>query len=92
MTAVPLVGMKRAATLPEPATEFLSIHRRLHDGGAKVNRSVDVEVYHEILHRYTAIRRPAAIDAAFGSLDVLTDDVFTLASRRSARPEHFSMN
>ena len=37
----------------------------------------DVEVYQEILHRYTAIRRIDAIDAAFGSLDAIADAVLT---------------
>ena len=37
----------------------------------------DVEVYQEILHRYTAIQRPDAIDAAFENLDVIVDDVLT---------------
>ena len=37
----------------------------------------DVEVYQEILHRYTAIQRPGAIDAAFESLDAIVDDVLT---------------
>ena len=37
----------------------------------------DVEVYQEILHRYTAIQRPDAIDAAFESLDAIVDDVLT---------------
>ena len=37
----------------------------------------DVEVYQEILHRYAAIRRPEAIDAAFESLDALADDILT---------------
>ena len=37
----------------------------------------DVEVYQEILHRYTAIQRPDAIDAAFDSLDGIADDVLT---------------
>ena len=37
----------------------------------------DVEVYQEILHRYTAIRRTDAIDAAFRSLDAITDEVLT---------------
>ena len=36
-----------------------------------------VEVYQEILHRYTAIRRPDAINAAFESLDAIVDDVLT---------------
>ena len=37
----------------------------------------DVEVYQEILHRYTAIQRPDAIDAAFESLDGIADDILT---------------
>ncbi len=37
----------------------------------------DVEVYQEILHRYTAIRRTEAIDAAFENLDGLADDILT---------------
>ena len=37
----------------------------------------DVEVYQEILHRYTAIQRPDAIDAAFENLDAIVDDVLT---------------
>ena len=47
----------------------------------------DVEVYQEILHRYTAIQRPEAIDAAFESLDGIADDVLTfgMAEIRSAR-------
>ncbi len=36
----------------------------------------DIEVYQEILHRYTAIRRTNAIDAAFRSLDAIVDEVF----------------
>ncbi len=37
----------------------------------------DVEVYQEILHRYTAINRPDAIDAAFKALDAIADDILT---------------
>lgn len=36
----------------------------------------DVEVYQEILHRFVAIRRFNLIDAAFGILDGLVDEVF----------------
>ena len=36
----------------------------------------DIEVYQEILHRYTAIRRADAIDGAFRSLDAIADEVF----------------
>ena len=47
----------------------------------------DVEVYQEILHRYTAIARPGAIDAAFESLDEIADDVldFDMSEIRVAR-------
>ena len=37
----------------------------------------DVEVYQEVLHRYTAIRRLDATDSAFASLDAIVDDVLT---------------
>lgn len=47
----------------------------------------DVEVYQEILHRYTAIQRLDAIDAAFESLDALIDDTlsFDMTEVRVAR-------
>ena len=47
----------------------------------------DVEVYREILHRYTAIRRPDAIDAAFAALDAITDEAMTfgMSEIRAAR-------
>ena len=47
----------------------------------------DVEVYQEIPHRYTAIRRPDAIDAAFASLDTTTDEIMTfgMSEIRAAR-------
>ena len=47
----------------------------------------DVEVYQEILHRYTAISRHDAIDAAFRTLDAIADEVlgFGLAEVRAAR-------
>ena len=47
----------------------------------------DVEVYQEILHRCTAIRRTVAIDAAFRSLDGITDEILTfgMAEIRMAR-------
>lgn len=37
----------------------------------------DVEVFQEILHRYTAIQRPDAIDPAFASLDAIADNILT---------------
>lgn len=47
----------------------------------------DVEVYQEILHRYTALRRPGAIDDAFESLDEIADEVldFGMSEIRAAR-------
>lgn len=47
----------------------------------------DVEVYQEILHRYTAINRHNAIDAAFRTLDAIAEEVlsFGLAEVRAAR-------
>ena len=47
----------------------------------------DVQVYQEILHRYTAIQRLHAIDAAFENLDAIVDDVLTfgMAEVRVAR-------
>ena len=47
----------------------------------------DVEVYQEILHRYTAISRHDGIDAAFATLDAIADEVlgFGLAEVRAAR-------
>ena len=47
----------------------------------------DVEVYQEILHRYTAIQRLDAIDAAFESLDAIADDIliFGMSEIRAAR-------
>ncbi len=37
----------------------------------------DVEVYQEILHRYVAISRPDALDAAIASLDAIVDETLT---------------
>ena len=47
----------------------------------------DVEAYQEILHRYTAIGRADAIDAAFACLDGIADETLTfgMAEIRSAR-------
>ena len=60
------------------------VARLLRDGEELVT---DVEVYQEILHRYTAIRRPAAIDSAFATLDAIAPDVLTfgMPEIRSAR-------
>lgn len=47
----------------------------------------DVEVYQEILHRYTAIGRPDAIDPAIESLDAIVDEIlpFGMSQIRAAR-------
>ena len=47
----------------------------------------DVEVYQEILRRYTAIQRTDAIDAAFESLDAIVDETlsFDMSDVRAAR-------
>ena len=54
----------------------------------------DVEVYQEILHRYTSVRRFDAIDAAFDSLDEIVDYVETYDMReiRAAREIIGSVN
>ena len=54
----------------------------------------DVEVYQEILHRYTAIQRIDAIDAAFDSSDRIVDFVFTynMQEVRAAREIISSVN
>lgn len=46
-----------------------------------------VEVYQEILHRYTAVRRPQIIDLAFYELDRLVDEVllYGMQEIRAAR-------
>jgi len=47
----------------------------------------DVEVYQEILHRYTAIRRLDAIDVALASLDAIADEIlpFGISEVRAAK-------
>ncbi|MXW29428.1 MAG: type II toxin-antitoxin system VapC family toxin [Chloroflexi bacterium] len=40
----------------------------------------DVEVYQEILHRYTSIRRLNAADDAFDALDRLVEEVLTFGT------------
>ena len=47
----------------------------------------DVEVYQEILHRYTAVRRFAAMDAALDSLNEIVDfvEIFDMREIRAAR-------
>lgn len=38
----------------------------------------DAEVFQEILHRYTALRRPGYIQLAFDTLSAITDEVFSV--------------
>lgn len=66
-------------------TRAMELVDRLIRGGERL--VTDVEVYQEILHRYTAIRRIDAIDTAFRSLDAIVDDVLTfgMAEVRIAR-------
>lgn len=47
----------------------------------------DVEVYQEILHRYTTINRPDMIDPAFACLDGIADEIRAvgMAEIRAAR-------
>lgn len=65
-----LVGARHANK-----TRAMELVDRLIRAGERL--VTDVEVYQEILHRYTAIRRIDAIDPAFRSLDAIVDDVFT---------------
>ncbi len=58
--------------------------RLLDDLIAREERLVtDVEVLQEILHRYTAIGRPDAIQPAFDAVLEVVDESFLLASERS---------
>jgi predicted nucleic acid-binding protein len=58
-------------------TAAAAILQRLALEGRKL--VTDVEVYQEILHRYTAIRRTDAIQPAFDTLSELVDEVFPLS-------------
>ena len=54
----------------------------------------DVEVYQEILHRYTAVRRFAAMDAALDSLNEIVDfvEIYGMREIRAAREIIGSVN
>jgi uncharacterized protein len=54
----------------------VSALQRLSAQGRKL--ITDCEVFQEILHRYTFIRRPEAIQPAFDTLQGLVDEVFPL--------------
>lgn len=56
-------------------TRAIELVNRLVRGGERL--VTDIEVYQEILHRYTAIRRTEAIDVAFRSLDAIADEILT---------------
>ena len=64
------------AGTPHPNQDrAIDLTRELVLSGERLITSV--EVYQEILHRYTAIRRPQAIDLAFGALDRLVEEVLS---------------
>ncbi len=69
---------------PNKNRAVTALIRLVRDGERFVT---DVEVYQEILHRYTAIKRPDAIDAAFKSLYGMVDEVlsFGMSEVRAAR-------
>ena len=75
-----LVGVPR----PNKDRALALLTQLVRDGERFVT---DVEVYQEILHRYTAIQRLDAIDAAFESLDAIADDILTfgMSEIRAAR-------
>ncbi len=61
---------------PHPNQErAVALIDELIDSGERLITSV--EVYQEVLHRYTAIRRPESIDDAFDVLDRLVDTVLS---------------
>ena len=62
---------------PHPNKE--TVRRMLESSIARGDRLVtDAEVFQEILHRYFAIKRPDAIQAAFDVLHGVVDDVFAV--------------
>ena len=60
-------------------TRAIELVNRLVRAGERL--VTDIEVYQEILRRYTAIRRTDAIDVAFRSLDTIADEVLTFGMR-----------
>ena len=62
---------------PHPHKE--TVRRMLETSIARGDRLVtDAEVFQEILHRYFAIHRPDAIQAAFDALHGVVDQVFSV--------------
>ena len=64
-------------------TRAIELVNRLVRAGERL--VTDIEVYQEILHRYTAIRRTDAIDVAFRSLDTIADEVLTFGDAGDTR-------
>ena len=62
------------ASHPNKTRAVELVNRLVREGERLVT---DIEVYQEILHRYTAIRRTDAIEAAFRSLDAIADEILT---------------
>lgn len=69
---------------PNKDRTLAALARLVRDGERFIT---DVEVYQEMLHRYTSINRLDAIDAAFESLDAIVDDILTfgMSEVRDAR-------
>ena len=69
---------------PNKDRAFAIVSELLSEGERLVT---SVEVYQELLHRFAAIRRWAAIDDAFISLDAIVDEVlsYDMADVRVAR-------
>ena len=72
------------AAHPNKDRALAILTQMVRDGGQLVT---DAEIYQEILHRYTAIRRLDAIDPAFRSLDAIVDETLTfgMSEVRAAR-------
>ena len=62
------------AAHPNKERARVLLNQLVRDGERLVT---SVEVYQEILHRYTAIQRPDAIDDAFESLNGIAEEVLT---------------
>ena len=71
-TTIPMYIAGKSGPLRDRSREVVRQARR--DGEMLVT---DVEVYQEILHRFTAIRRPDSIDQAFSELNEIVTSVFS---------------
>jgi predicted nucleic acid-binding protein len=63
------------ASHPNKALARARLEQCVHEGSRLVT---DAEVLQEIMHRYTAIRRPDAIQPAFDALLGVVDDVYAI--------------